>query len=465
MPPCPSRSTSGSPWARRLASSTATSTCGAREPPLRVPPSRLRSKVNAAAPLPSSASATSSRSSTTLTRSTPEGARDFLVPARLAPGSWYALPQSPQLLKQLLMVAGMERYYQIARCYRDEDFRADRQPEFTQLDIEGISFVEQADVLELGEAIVILKLIDVELDAPFEQLTYADAMRRFGSDKPDLRFGNELVECTDYWWTRRSGCSRPSTSAPWSCPAVPRSRASSSTPGRTGPRARRQGSGLRVGRRGRGAGRPGRQEPLRRGEGRARRPRRCPARRTASSRRRSDEVLARPPGGAARLEIGRRCELIDESASSFLWVLDAPLFEPASEAVAAGDVAVGGGAGRLSTTPSPRPRPSSWTRSTPTPAPRSPMPTTWSATATRSGVGPIRIHRRDIQERVFKVMGLSDEEAQEKFGFLLDAFAFGAPPHGGIAFGLGPHASRCSPAPSRSATSSRSPSRAVATTR
>ncbi|MDT0215365.1 aspartate--tRNA ligase [Rothia sp. ARF10] len=397
---------------------------------------RLRSRVNAAARQVLGERDFVEIETPTLTRSTPEGARDFLVPARLAPGSWYALPQSPQLFKQLLMVAGMERYYQIARCYRDEDFRADRQPEFTQLDIE-MSFVEQEDVLELGEAIVkeVWKLIGVDLPTPFEQMTYADAMKRFGSDKPDLRFGNELVECTDYFKdtpfrvfqaeyvgavVMPGGASQPRKQLDaWQDWAKSRGAKGLAyvlvqEDGELGgPVAKNLSDEEKAGLAAHVGAKPGD----------------CVF--FAAGPTKSSRALL----GAARLEIGRRCELIDEDAWSFLWVLDAPLFEPASEAVAAGDVAVGGGAWTAVHHAFTSPKAEFLDTFDTDPGPALAYAYDMVCNGNEIGGGSIRIHRRDVQERVFKVMGLSDEEAQEKFGFLLDAFAFGAPPHGGIAFG------------------------------
>ena len=397
---------------------------------------RLRSRVNAAARSVLGARDFVEIETPTLTRSTPEGARDFLVPARLAPGSWYALPQSPQLFKQLLMVAGMERYYQIARCYRDEDFRADRQPEFTQLDIE-MSFVEQADVLELGEEVVkeVWKLIGVELSTPFVQMTYADAMRRFGSDKPDLRFGNELVECTEYFSdtpfrvfqaeyvgavVMPGGASQPRKQLDaWQDWAKSRGAKGlayvlvqeDGTLG--GPVAKNLSEAERDGLAAHVGAQPG--DCVFFGAGT-----------TKSSR----ALL-----GAARLEIGRRCDLIDQDAWAFLWVLDAPLFEPTSEAVAAGDVAVGAGAWTAVHHAFTSPKAEFLDTFDTDPGPALAYAYDMVCNGNEIGGGSIRIHRRDVQERVFAVMGLSPEEAQEKFGFLLDAFAFGAPPHGGIAFG------------------------------
>jgi aspartyl-tRNA synthetase len=401
---------------------------------------RLRSKVNAAARAVLGARDFVEIETPTLTRSTPEGARDFLVPARLAPGSWYALPQSPQLFKQLLMVAGMERYYQIARCYRDEDFRADRQPEFTQLDIE-MSFVEQDDVIELGEAVVreVWRLIGVDLQTPFQRMTYAEAMARFGSDKPDLRFGNELVDCTEYFAdtpfrvfqadyvgavVMPGGASQARKQLDaWQDWAKSRgarglayvlvNEGADGAVELSGPVAKNLSDEEKAGLAAHVGAQPGD----------------CVF--FAAGARKSSRALL----GAARLEIGRRCGLIDESAWSFLWVVDAPLFEPASEAVAAGDVAVGAGAWTAVHHAFTSPKPEFLDTFDTDPGSALAYAYDLVCNGNEIGGGSIRIHRRDVQERVFTVMGLSPEDAQEKFGFLLDAFAFGAPPHGGIAFG------------------------------
>ncbi|CCH75396.1 Aspartate--tRNA ligase [Nostocoides australiense Ben110] len=397
---------------------------------------RLRSRVNAAARKVLGERDFVEIETPTLTRSTPEGARDFLVPARLAPGSWYALPQSPQLFKQLLMVAGMERYYQIARCYRDEDFRADRQPEFTQLDIE-MSFVTQDDIIELGEALAkeIWSLIGVELETPFLRMPYAEAMARFGTDKPDLRFGQELTDCTDFFadTTFRvfqapyvgavvmpGGASQPrKTLDAWQEFAKQRGAKGlayvlvQEDGSLTGPVAKN----LSEAETGRLAGHVGAE------------PGDCILF-AAGEAKPSRSLL-----GATRLEIGKRCGLIDEDAWSLLWVLDAPLFEPASEAVAAGDVAVGGGAWTAVHHAFTSPQEQFLDTLESDPGSALAYAYDMVCNGNEIGGGSIRIHRRDIQERVFAIMGLTPEQAQEKFGFLLDAFKFGAPPHGGIAFG------------------------------
>ncbi len=397
---------------------------------------RLRSKVSSAARRVLEARDFVEIETPTLTRSTPEGARDFVVPARLSPGSWYALPQSPQLFKQLLMVAGMERYYQIARCYRDEDFRADRQPEFTQLDIE-MSFVDQDDVIEVGEALIseIWKLIDVDLPTPFERITYADAMARYGTDKPDLRFDLELTECTDLFKDTAFRVFQ----APYVGAVV--------MPG-GGSQPRRQFDAWQEWAKQRGA--KGLAYITVADDGTLGGP---------VAKNLSEAELAALPGhtgakpgdciffaagpakssrallGAARLEIGKRVGLIDESAWSFVWVVDAPLFEPTSEAVAAGDVAVGGGAWTAVHHAFTSPKPEYLDTFDTDPGSALAYAYDLVCNGNELGGGSIRIHRRDVQERVFTVMGIGAEEAQEKFGFLLDAFKFGAPPHGGIAFG------------------------------
>ncbi|QGF24519.1 aspartate--tRNA ligase [Raineyella fluvialis] len=397
---------------------------------------RLRSKVSQAARRVLDAHDFVEIETPTLTRSTPEGARDFLVPARLAPGSWYALPQSPQLFKQLLMVAGMERYYQIARCYRDEDFRADRQPEFTQLDIE-MSFVDQDDVIALSEQVMaaIWKLIDVDLPTPFPRMTYADAMDKYGSDKPDLRFDLQITEMTEYF---KDTTFRVFQAAYVGAVVMP---GGASLPRRQFDAwqewAKQRGAkGLAyvtVGTDGTLAGPVAKNITDAEREGLAAATGAKPGDAiffAAGGRKSSQELL-----GAARLEIGRRTGMIDENAWSFLWVVDAPLFEPTSEAVAAGDVAVGEGAWTALHHAFTSPKPESMDTFDTDPGSALAYAYDCVCNGNEIGGGSIRIHRRDIQQRVFAVMGIGEEEAQEKFGFLLDAFKFGAPPHGGIAFG------------------------------
>ena len=366
-----------------------------------------------------------------LTRSTPEGARDFLVPVRLQPGSWYALPQSPQLFKQLLMVAGMERYYQIARCFRDEDFRADRQPEFTQLDIE-ISFADQSDVISIAEKVlasVFKKVIDYKIPTPIPHMTYRDAMNNYGSDKPDLRFENRIIEVTqffkdtsfrvfqaeyvgavvmpggagsprrelDAWqdWAKARGAkglayilvgSDGSLSGP-----VAKNLSEKESAGISALVGAKNGDAIFF---------------------------------AAGSTVASQNLL-----GAVRLEIGARCNLIDEKAWKFVWIVDAPMFEPIdSENPSLGWTAVHH--------PFTGPKPEFADNFDKNPAQALAYAYDIVLNGNEIGGGSIRIHQRDMQQRVFNTIGLSNVEAESKFGFLLEAFNYGPPPHGGIALGL-----------------------------
>jgi aspartyl-tRNA synthetase len=394
---------------------------------------RLRAKVNQTARRVLDAHEFVEVETPTLTRSTPEGARDFLVPARLAPGSWYALPQSPQLFKQLLMVGGLERYYQIARCYRDEDFRADRQPEFTQLDVE-MSFVDQDDVIALTEELLVAiwKLVDVQVPTPIERITYADAMRLYGTDKPDLRFGNPLVELTDYFKdtpfrvfqseyvgavVMRGGASQPRRQfdawQEWAKQRGARGLAyvtfgEDGTLG--GPVAKNLSDAERDGLAAATGAQPGDAVFFAAGK----------------------TSEARALLGAARLEIAHRTGQIDEDAWAFVWVIDAPLFKPTGED---DDVAVGHSAWTAVHHAFTSPHPEWVDRFEEDPGNALAYAYDIVCNGNEIGGGSIRIHRRDVQQRVFEVMGIGPAEAQEKFGFLLDAFKFGAPPHGGIAFG------------------------------
>ena len=397
---------------------------------------RLRSEVNRAARDTLLEQGFVEVETPTLTRSTPEGARDFLVPARLAPGSWYALPQSPQLFKQLIMVGGIEKYFQLARCYRDEDFRADRQPEFTQLDVE-MSFLDQEDVIALAEQILsaVWAKAGHEISGPLPRITYAESMRRFGSDKPDLRFDLELVEMTEYF-----------AQTPFRVFQAPYVGAVVMAGGASQPR--RQLDAWQEWAKQRGA--KGLAYVLVQEDGALT----GPVSKNISEQEKAGllEKTGAAPGdcvffaagepkssrallGAARNEIAEKLGLIDEDAFAFVWVVDAPMFEPAADARAAGDVAVGGGAWTAVHHAFTSPKPEFLDTFDTDPGSALAYAYDIVCNGNEIGGGSIRIHSQDVQQRVFEVMGIGAEEAQEKFGFLLDAFQFGAPPHGGIAFG------------------------------
>jgi aspartyl-tRNA synthetase len=361
-----------------------------------------------------------------LTRSTPEGARDFLVPARLRPGNWYALPQSPQLFKQLLMVGGLERYYQLARCFRDEDFRKDRQPEFTQIDIE-MSFVTRQDVIDVAEDVVSRlwgELAGYQVPTPLPRMTYADAMARFGSDKPDLRFSCELTDLTEYFAATEF---RVFQAQYIGAVVMPGGAAQS----------RRELDGWQEWARSRGA--RGLAYALIGAAGEVS----GPVAKNLSDAERSGlagavgaepgdcvffaagpAMAARELLGAARLEIGRRCGLIDESEWSFLWVVDAPMFEEDSS---------GGWTSVHHPFTAPLPE---WADKFTT-EPGEALADAYDIVCNgyEIGGGSIRIHQSSVQQAVFDLIGLTPAEAQSQFGFLLDAFKYGPPPHGGIAFG------------------------------
>ncbi|MCL5271273.1 MAG: aspartate--tRNA ligase [bacterium] len=377
-----------------------------------------------------------------LTRSTPEGARDFLVPSRLNPGAFYALPQSPQLFKQLLMVSGFDRYYQIVRCFRDEDLRANRQPEFTQLDIE-MSFIRPEDLYPVMEgmmAAIFTEMKGLDIATPFDRLSYDDAMARYGSDKPDRRFGLEIRDLTVA--IQSGGCNFKVFSEIAEKGGAIRairvpgggdkySNTQLKPGGELPSHAERHGAkGLAWFRVVEKDGVTSLDssiakffEPP------------CQAAIIAALEAVAGDlilIVADRPATAAvalgqlRLKLGRDLGLIPEGVYNFCWITDFPLLEwDAAER-------------RWSSMHHPftMPHPEDWHRLESDPGAVRSLAYDLALNGEEIGGGSIRIHRPDLQQRVFRVLGIGDEEARNKFGFLMDAFQYGAPPHGGIAFGL-----------------------------
>lgn len=368
-----------------------------------------------------------------LTKSTPEGARDYLVPSRVNPGKFYALPQSPQIFKQLLMVAGMERYFQIVRCFRDEDLRADRQPEFTQLDIE-MSFVDADDIMDMTEGLIrhVFKgALDVELPEKFQRMTWDEAMDKYGSDKPDLRFGMELINMTEAVKGSEFKVFNDIIDKGGIVKAI-------NVKGDAGiPRRELDGLVNFVAI----YGAKGLAWMQIQPDGSVKSP---------IAKFFSEEYLANilktaeaEPGdlllfvadkpsvvaaalGALRIEMAKRRGLIDENKLAFTWVVDFPMFEYSEEEKRY--VAMHH--------PFTSPREEDIPLLATDPGKVYAKAYDMVLNGTEIGGGSIRIHRRDVQDAVFHAIGLSEEQAQEKFGFMMGAFEYGAPPHGGLAFGL-----------------------------
>lgn len=367
-----------------------------------------------------------------LTRSTPEGARDYLVPSRIHPGEFFALPQSPQLFKQILMIAGFERYFQFARCFRDEDLRADRQPEFTQVDLE-MSFVDEQDVQKLTEEMIsylFKELLNIELEIPFPQLTYREALERYGTDRPDLRFGLELVDvssflaessCRVFAGAIKSGGIVKGIRVP-ECAGFSRKVLDELT-----------SMVVEWGAHGLAwfiLGEQGVRSPLLK----LMKPEEIDALIAkmegqtgdlllfvADQRQIAEEVL-----GKLRLELAKRLDLIDNKKYSFLWITDFPLLEYNEDEQ------------RLEAVHHPFTSPLDEDMPLLDVQPESVRARAYDVVlnGVELGGGSIRIHKRDLQERIFGVIGLEPQDAQEKFGFFLEALDYGAPPHGGIAFGF-----------------------------
>lgn len=368
-----------------------------------------------------------------LTKSTPEGARDYLVPSRVNPGKFYALPQSPQIFKQLLMVAGMERYFQIVRCFRDEDLRADRQPEFTQLDIE-MSFVDADDIMDMTEGLIrhVFKgALGVDLPEKFQRMTWDEAMDKYGSDKPDLRFGMELINMTETVKGSEFKVFNDIIDKGGIVKAI-------NVKGDAGiPRRELDGLVNFVAI----YGAKGLAWMQIQPDGSVKSP---------IAKFFSEEYLANilktaeaEPGdlllfvadkpsvvaaalGALRIEMAKRRGLIDENKLAFTWVVDFPMFEYSEEEKRY--VAMHH--------PFTSPREEDIPLLATDPGKVYAKAYDMVLNGTEIGGGSIRIHRRDVQDAVFHAIGLSEEQAQEKFGFMMGAFEYGAPPHGGLAFGL-----------------------------